>query len=63
MSEGKDDPVIIRKQVIASEDGRSASELSLINGVARDYELKCALGKSLVDAIARRLRVVSLSSQ
>lgn len=51
MSTGQDDPVIAEKQVAASEDGGSASDLSLNNGVARDYELKCALSKSLVRAI------------
>ncbi|KAG8212865.1 MFS general substrate transporter [Butyriboletus roseoflavus] len=39
MSTTNEDPVLAEKQIAATED----SDFSLINGVARDYELKCAL--------------------
>jgi hypothetical protein len=50
MSSANENPVVAEKQGAASEDGGSAS-LSLTNGVARDYELKCALSESFVDAL------------
>ena len=45
MSTAREDPVVPEKRVAVSED---ASDFSLTNGVARDYELKCALGESFV---------------
>lgn len=51
MDTGQGDPVKSEKQTAPSEDGGSASDLSFTNGVARDYELKCALSKSRVRAV------------
>ena len=45
MSTADENPVVAEKQVAGSEDGGSASDPSLTNGVARDYELKCALSE------------------
>lgn len=60
MSITNEDPVLAEKQVEANED----SDLSLnVNGVARDYELKCALSESLVGALPRCSRFIRLSSQ
>ncbi|KAG9316881.1 MFS general substrate transporter [Chiua virens] len=43
MSTANEEPVVSEKQIAASEEGDSPSDRSLTNGVARDYELKCAL--------------------
>lgn len=58
MSTTYEDPVVAEKQVAAEEDGSSASDLSLANGVARDYELKCALSESLVCALPHYSRFI-----
>lgn len=62
MSITYEDPVVAEKQAaVLEEDG--GSDLSLANGVARDYELKCALSESLVGALPHYARFIRLSSQ
>ena len=63
MSSPNEDPAVAEKQVAASEDGGSASGLSLTNGVARDYELKCALSESFVGALLHHSQFAGLFSQ
>lgn len=38
--------VVVEKQTGASEEGGSNLDVPLVNGVARDYELKCVLSES-----------------
>ena len=61
MSSGQDPDIAEKKAAI--EDGGSASDFSLVNGVARDYEIKCALSKSLGCAILRYSCFIPLFSQ
>lgn len=44
----EDPQVVAEKRATTSEEGGPGSDLPLVNGVARDYELKCALSELFV---------------
>lgn len=46
---------VAEKQAVTSEEDGSAPDLSLTNGVSRDYELKCVLSEYFLGAPPSRL--------